>query len=154
VLQRSLGTASGRRVGDAGDAHVRAIDVSERSDGRPGRDHVGALLQRIVGPEIDDLCARLVLRHEGDIPLAPRPRLGDLSGARVANDLERHSSLAAQRVSQIDGHAARLSGTGVARRPEGGRRSANAHGDPQLSCRRELLHRRGLGSHTDCTGQE
>jgi hypothetical protein len=90
-------------------ADIGAIDFGEGFDAGRAGDHVGALDQAIVRPEVDPLPALVIDGQEGNIDGAGFDGIG--SQARIGHDheLRRNAELLREFVDEIDGDATRAS---------------------------------------------
>ncbi len=90
------------------------------------------------GAEVEFLFALLVDRHEGDIPGAGGPGLGQRAGTGISHPLHRHPEPRPERRAEIGTDALGSCLSGDERHIAGARRQPSRHSDAQLAGRRQL----------------
>ena len=90
------------------------------------------------GTEVELLLALVVDRHEGDIPGAGGPGLGQGAGVGISHPLHRHPELGPQRRAEIGTDALGPRRSGRDRHVAGARRQTGRDSDAQLAGRRQL----------------
>jgi hypothetical protein len=88
--------------------------------------------------EVELLFALLVDRHEGDIPGAGRPGLGQGAGVGISHPLHHHPELVPQRRAEIGTGALGPCRSGRDRHVAGARRQTGRDADAQLAGRCQL----------------
>ncbi len=88
--------------------------------------------------EVELLFALLIDRHEGDIPGAGRPGLGQGAGVGISHPLHRHPELAPKRRAEIGTDALGPCRSGRDRHVAGARRQTGRDANAQLAGRCQL----------------